>query len=73
MNMNLLLAPVLITVVISELVSNRRMCSHILEESDLIIEGRLTKADGAAYANVDEVDLANNAIMHLSRRIEYHL
>ena len=34
-------------------------------ESYLILEGRLTKADGTAYANADEVALTNNAIMHL--------
>ena len=34
-------------------------------ESYLIVEGRLTKADGTAYANVDEVALTNNAITHL--------
>ena len=48
------------------------MCSHILTESYLIFEGRLTKADGNAYANADQVALTNNAIMHLFSRIEYH-
>ena len=42
-------------------------------ESYLIFEGRLTKADGTAYANADEVALTNNAILHLFSRIEYHL
>ena len=42
-------------------------------ESYLIFEGRLTKADNTAYANADEVALANNAIMHLFSGIEYHL
>ena len=42
-------------------------------ESYLIFEGRLTKADGAAYVNADEVALTNNAIMHLFSRTEYHL
>ena len=42
-------------------------------ESYLISEGRLTKADGTAYANADEVALTNNAIMHLFSRIEYYL
>ena len=42
-------------------------------ESYLIFEGRLAKADDTAYANEDEVDLTNNAIMHLFSRIEYHL
>ena len=34
-------------------------------EGYLIFEGRLTKADGIAYVNVDEVALTNNAIIHL--------
>ena len=42
-------------------------------ESYLIFEGRLTKADDTLYANVDEVALTNNTIMHLFSRIEYHL
>ena len=42
-------------------------------ESYLIFEGRLTKANGTAYANAYEVALTNNAIMHLFSRIEYHL
>ena len=42
-------------------------------ESYLIFEGRLTKADGTAYANADEVALTNNAILHIFSRIEYHL
>ena len=42
-------------------------------ESYLIYEGRLTKVDGIAYVNADEVALTNNAIMHLFSRIEYHL
>ena len=41
-------------------------------ESYLIFEGRLTKADGTAYANADEAALTNNPIMHLFSRIEYH-
>ena len=62
------LAPILITVVISEIVLNRKTC-----ESCLIFEGRLTKTDGTAYANAEEVALTNNAMMHLFNRIEYHL
>ena len=42
-------------------------------ESYLIFEGRLTKADGTAYANADEVALTKNAIMHIFSRFEYHL
>ena len=42
-------------------------------KSYLMPEGRLTKADGTAYANADEVALTNNATMHLISRIEYHL
>ena len=42
-------------------------------DSYLIFEGRITKDDGTAYANTDEVALTSNAIMHLFSRIEYHL
>ena len=42
-------------------------------ESYFIFQGRLAKADNSAYANADEVDLTNNAIMHLFSRTEYHL
>ena len=42
-------------------------------ESYLIFDGHLTKADGTAYANADEVALTNNAIMHLFSRIRHHL
>ena len=42
-------------------------------ESYLIFEGRLTKNDGTAYVNADEVALTSNAINHLFSRIEYHL
>ena len=40
-------------------------------ESYLIIEGRLTKADGTAYANGANVTLTNNALMHLFSCIKY--
>ena len=42
-------------------------------KSFLLIEGRLTKADGAAYANGDLVSLTNNAMMHLFKTIKYQL
>lgn len=42
-------------------------------ESYLIIEGRLTKADGSAYANADVVTITNNGIMHLFSNIKYQL
>ena len=42
-------------------------------ESFLLIEGRLTKGDGTAYADVDLVSLANNAIMYLFKNIRYEL
>ena len=42
-------------------------------KSYLIVEGRLTKADGTPYANADEVALTENTIMHLFSRIEYYL
>ncbi|XP_067939631.1 uncharacterized protein [Watersipora subatra] len=42
-------------------------------ESYLIVEGRLTKNDGAAYADADAVTLVNNGIMHLFRDTRYQL
>ena len=42
-------------------------------ESFLLIEGRLTKANGTAYANADLVFLMNNAMMHLFKSIRYEL
>ena len=42
-------------------------------ESFLLIEGRLTKADGTAYANADLVSLTNDAMMHLFKTIKYQL
>ena len=42
-------------------------------ESFLLIEGHLTKADGTAYANADNISLTNNAMMYLFRNIRYEL
>ena len=42
-------------------------------ESFLLIEGRLTKADGTAYDNDDLVSLTNNSMMHLFKTIKYEL
>ena len=42
-------------------------------ESFLLIEGRLTKANGMAYANADNISLTNNAMMHLFKNIRYVL
>ena len=42
-------------------------------ESFLLIEGRLTKADGTAYANADNISLTNNAMMYLFRDIRHEL
>ena len=42
-------------------------------ESFLLIEGRLTKANGTAYANADNISLTNNAPMHLFKSIQYEL
>ena len=39
----------------------------------MIFQRRLTKADGTAYVNADEVALTNNSTLHLFSRIEYHL
>ena len=40
-------------------------------ESYLIVEGRLTKDDGAPYVDADNVALINNGIMHLFDNINY--
>ena len=53
-------------------IESQYMLAHP-SESYLILEGRLTKADSSAYANVDEVALMDNAIMHFFSRIEYQL
>ena len=42
-------------------------------ESFLLIEGRLTKADGTAYAKADNISLTNNAMMYLFRDTRYEL
>ena len=42
-------------------------------ESFLLIEGRLTKVNGADYANADNISLTNNAMMYLFRDIRYEL
>ena len=42
-------------------------------ESFLLIEGRLTKLEGTAYANADNISLTNNAMMYLFRDIWYEL
>ena len=42
-------------------------------ESFLLIEGRLTKVDGADYANADNISITNNAMMYLFRDIRYEL
>ena len=42
-------------------------------ESYLMIEGRLTKADGTAYADDNVVAIANNGTMHLFSNIKYQL
>ena len=42
-------------------------------ESYIQFEGRLTKADGTAYANTDAVALTNNGLMYLFKQITYAL
>jgi hypothetical protein len=42
-------------------------------DSYLLFEGRITKADGTAYANADAVALANNGLMHLFSQISYYM
>ena len=42
-------------------------------KSYYLIEGKLTKANGAAYANTDKVTLINDGIKHLFSCIKYQL
>lgn len=42
-------------------------------ESYLLVEGRLAKANNAAYANGDAITLTNNGIIHLFSNIKYQL
>jgi len=42
-------------------------------ESYIVFEGRLTKTDGAAYANADAVALTNNGLMYLFSNVSYRL
>ena len=42
-------------------------------ESFILIEGRLTKVDGTAYADANNISLTNNAMMYLFRDIRYEL
>ena len=39
----------------------------------VVFEGRLTKADGTAYANADAVALTNNGLTYLFSNISYRL
>ena len=54
-----------------------RLCIETLDvfthpsKSFLLIEGRLTKTNGTAYADVDLVSLTNNALMYLLKTIRY--
>ena len=58
--------------VIMLVIENQDLFTHP-SASFLIIEGRLTKADGTAYANADNVSLTNNAMMYLFKDIRYEL
>ena len=42
-------------------------------EAYILVEGRLLKADGTAYADTDNITLVNNGIMHLFSQISYQL
>ena len=53
-------------------IETRDIFTH-LSESFLLIEGRLTKDDGTAYANADKISLTNNAMMCFFRDIRYEL
>ena len=41
--------------------------------SYLLVEGNLSKADGARYAQHDDVTLSNNDVMHLFSNVKYEL
>ena len=53
-------------------IETQDICTHP-SESFLLIEGRLTKGDGSAYADAELVSLANNAMMYLFKDIWYEL
>ena len=53
-------------------IQNQDIFTHP-SESYLLVEGKLTKNDGTAYANADVITLTNNAIMHLFSNIKYQL
>ena len=42
-------------------------------EAYILVEGRLLKTDGTAYADTDVVTLVNNGIMYMFREISYYL
>ena len=42
-------------------------------EAYILVEGRLLKTDGTAYADTDVVTLANNGMMHIISEISYYL
>ena len=42
-------------------------------ESYLLVEGRLTKADGTSFVDGDKITLTNNGIMHLFKNAKYNL
>ena len=52
-------------------IETQNLFTHPIE-SFLLIEGRLTKANGT-NANADNISLTNNTMMHLSRVIRYEL
>ena len=54
---------------ISGLASKLRVFFSHPSESYLLKEGCLTKANGTAYANADDVSLRDNALMHLFKSI----
>ena len=53
-------------------IQNQDIFTHPCE-SYLLVEGRLTKNDGTAYADADVITLTNNAIMHLFSNTKYQL
>ena len=53
-------------------ISQKDLITHP-SESYILIEGRLTKANGESYANGDKITLVNNGLMYLFDSINYQI
>ena len=54
-------------------VNIERQDLFVPSETYILVEGRLLKTDGTAYADTDVVTLENNGIMHMFSEISYYL